>query len=270
MSGRPDDCICWDDSAALPCFPCAREGFDTPNSDPPEETTDTDAYPATVEDTTTLANTRDTDEDLTTVATDGGSRFTLPESGSVVYDKRYGGSVAEALVLKVRPNTAAKDVIVLTDGGVTLAEIHPDYSPDAPVVEVAKVRSIERTLGEEWSVEDVHRAVADGEITSDTLPASMFSETLGEEGSPFYKNIRQRTTDIDGIGVAKTEAITREFDNLTDIEHAVAAFPDNERRFQRCRSKSTLDGTLEIVHALEDVVESASQTTLPGAGGVDQ
>jgi|APHM01.1.fsa_nt_gi hypothetical protein len=48
---RPDDCICWDDTAALPCFPCAREGFDTPNDDPPEHDTDVDAYPATVDST---------------------------------------------------------------------------------------------------------------------------------------------------------------------------------------------------------------------------
>jgi hypothetical protein len=33
--GRPDDCDCgaWNDGLSLPCWPCYRDGFDTPNLD---------------------------------------------------------------------------------------------------------------------------------------------------------------------------------------------------------------------------------------------
>jgi hypothetical protein len=30
-NGRPEDCQCWDADAALPCFPCYRDGFEDPN-----------------------------------------------------------------------------------------------------------------------------------------------------------------------------------------------------------------------------------------------
>ncbi|GGL57779.1 hypothetical protein [Halocalculus aciditolerans] len=29
--GRPNDCVCWDATLDLPCWPCYREGFDTQN-----------------------------------------------------------------------------------------------------------------------------------------------------------------------------------------------------------------------------------------------
>jgi hypothetical protein len=35
-SERPDDCSCWDVSQGLPCFPCYREGFETPNAAEPD------------------------------------------------------------------------------------------------------------------------------------------------------------------------------------------------------------------------------------------
>ena len=35
--GRGDDCDCWDADAALPCWPCYRDGFDVPNPSAGEE-----------------------------------------------------------------------------------------------------------------------------------------------------------------------------------------------------------------------------------------
>jgi len=32
-SERPDDCGCWNSDGDLPCWPCYREGFETPNPD---------------------------------------------------------------------------------------------------------------------------------------------------------------------------------------------------------------------------------------------
>lgn len=32
---RPDDCVCWDADAELPCWPCYRAGFETQNPDEP-------------------------------------------------------------------------------------------------------------------------------------------------------------------------------------------------------------------------------------------
>jgi hypothetical protein len=32
---RPDDCQCWDVDADLPCWPCYRDGFGTPNPETP-------------------------------------------------------------------------------------------------------------------------------------------------------------------------------------------------------------------------------------------
>jgi|APHM01.1.fsa_nt_gi hypothetical protein len=259
---RPTDCICWGDSNDLPCFPCVRSGFSTSSDDPPEDDTDVDNYPASIGDTT--------GEEVAAIATDGGSRFTLPEEGTVVYNKKYGGPVAETLVLQIRPNSAAKDVIILEDDDATVADLYPKYSPDAPVAQVAKVRNIERTLGEEWSVAGVRRAVADGDIPADTVPTTMLSETLGEKGSPFFEEVRQYTEDIDGIGPATTELFTREFDDLADMERAVEVFPYNERRFKRCRRGSNPDALFEMLYAIQDVVAGAPQTTLADAGGVDQ
>jgi hypothetical protein len=190
-----------------------------------------------------------------------------PEEGSIVYDKTRSAPVAEAVILQVREDTTAKDAILSEEKEYTVADVYSTYSPDAAVVEVATARRIERTIGEAWSVEDVRHAVADGEITTNTYPATMFSETLGERGSSFYEQIRRRTEGIDGIGPATTESITREFDNLADIERAVEAFPESERRIKRCRKGNNPDATLTIVLTLEDVVDDASQTTLATAGG---
>lgn len=34
---RPDDCRCWDADQHTPCWPCYREGFETPNPDPGDD-----------------------------------------------------------------------------------------------------------------------------------------------------------------------------------------------------------------------------------------
>jgi hypothetical protein len=43
---RPAGCICWDENASLPCFPCYSRGFRTQNPEPPEADTDPSEYPA--------------------------------------------------------------------------------------------------------------------------------------------------------------------------------------------------------------------------------
>jgi hypothetical protein len=35
-SERPDDCGCWDPDGDLPCWPCYRDGYETPNPDADE------------------------------------------------------------------------------------------------------------------------------------------------------------------------------------------------------------------------------------------
>jgi hypothetical protein len=35
--GRGDDCDCWDADAALPCWPCYRDGFEVPNPEVDED-----------------------------------------------------------------------------------------------------------------------------------------------------------------------------------------------------------------------------------------
>jgi len=47
-SERPDDCECWDVDAELPCWACARDGFDAQN--PAEPAADDADEPVTVED----------------------------------------------------------------------------------------------------------------------------------------------------------------------------------------------------------------------------
>jgi hypothetical protein len=34
MSDRPEDCWCAPEMEDLPCWPCYRDGFETPNPDP--------------------------------------------------------------------------------------------------------------------------------------------------------------------------------------------------------------------------------------------
>lgn len=40
--GRPDDCDCgdWNDGQSLPCWPCYRDGFETPNPNTEEQLTE--------------------------------------------------------------------------------------------------------------------------------------------------------------------------------------------------------------------------------------
>jgi hypothetical protein len=100
---RPDDCICWDDDAALPCFPCARDGFSDPNPTEPESDTDVEAYPATIGGE---ADSSENDPDQA-VADGGTTTFTVPEPGDVVHDRESTHGDDRLLVLGVREETDA-------------------------------------------------------------------------------------------------------------------------------------------------------------------
>lgn len=39
-AARPDDCQCWDADQDLPCWPCARDGFETQNPVEPGASSD--------------------------------------------------------------------------------------------------------------------------------------------------------------------------------------------------------------------------------------
>lgn len=271
---RPDDCICWDDDSSLPCFPCARDGFNTPSDTPPEADTDIEQYPATTSADADTASAVDSDSDSDSstsdepeyvVVTDGGSQFTLPTPGEVAYDKdKTGMHSEEVLVLDVRPDAHAADTQFNGVDGPSVAELNPKYAAAAPVAEVATIRRVERQLGEEWSVEDVRRSDAKAKLRTNTFPVTRLSPRSGRQGSELYQQIRQRTKDVDGIGPATTESIASEFDSVGDIERAIDAFPDTTARlrFERCRKAAHADGTMEIYYALQEAVGAS--------GGDDQ
>jgi hypothetical protein len=193
------------------------------------------------------------------------TRFTLPDPGGIVYNKeKIGTRYDETLILDVRPDSAAEDVVISEESGLTVADVCPRYYTRAPVAEVARVDRIVNAVGEGWSVEDVRPAAAEDELSIEYRPVTMFTTERGEQGSELYQEIRQRTKDVDGIGPATTEDIATEFDGLADIERAVDAFPDTAARlrFERCRKAPHADATFDIYYALQEAVGAA--------GGDDQ
>ena len=182
---RPDDCICWDDSNDLPCFPCRRDGFTDPNPTEPESDTDVEAYPATIGEADSSENEPDQ-----AVATDGGSAstntttFDVPEPGDIVHDRESTHGDDRLLVLGVREETDAGSENI-EQIGATVADVNPEYSPRAPVARCAYYEEIE-DVDPEASIDDV-RAAAELDIFNcysfpvDRLSAGDVEDLGGEE-----------------------------------------------------------------------------------------
>jgi len=167
---RPDDCICWDDTNDLPCFPCARDGFSDPNPTEPESDTDVEAYPATIGGE---ADSSENEPDQA-VATDGGSAstttttFDVPEPGDIVHDRESTHGDDRLLVLGVREETDAGSENI-EQIGATVADVNPEYSPHAPVARCAYYEEIE-DVDPEASIDDVRSAVELDIFNSYTFP----------------------------------------------------------------------------------------------------
>ena len=161
---RPDDCICWDDTNDLPCFPCARDGFSDPNPTEPESDTDVEAYPATIGGE---ADSSENDPDQA-VADGGTTTFTVPEPGDVVHDRESTHGDDRLLVLGVREETDAGSENI-EEIGATVAEVNPEYSPHAPVARCVYYEEIE-DVDPEASIDDVRSAVELDIFNSYTFP----------------------------------------------------------------------------------------------------
>ena len=161
---RPDDCICWDDTNDLPCFPCARDGFSDPNPTEPESDTDVEAYPATIGGE---ADSSENDPDQA-VADGGTTTFTVPEPGDVVHDRESTHGDDRLLVLGVREETDAGSENI-EQIGATVADVNPEYSPHAPVARCAYYEEIE-DVDPEASIDDVRSAVELDIFNSYTFP----------------------------------------------------------------------------------------------------
>ena len=182
---RPDDCICWDDDAALPCFPCARDGFSDPNPTEPESDTDVEAYPATIGEADSSENEPDQ-----AVATDGGSAstntttFTVPEPGDVVRDCETTHGDDRLLVLGVNEETSAGSEYI-KEIGKTVAEVNPEYSPRAPIARCVYYEEVE-DVDPQAALDDVRSAVeldifSDYSFPVDRLSAGDVDAAGGDE-----------------------------------------------------------------------------------------
>jgi hypothetical protein len=186
--GRPDDCICWDDDAALPCFPCARDGFSDPNPSEPEADTDVAAYPATI------GEADSTDSENQAVATDGGedgdptlgdfiadggrTKFTVPEPGEIVRDRdRDRGDGDQLLVITATENTISADEYI-EQLDATVADVNPKYSPLAPTATCVYVDEID-AFDPEATLEEIRHAIADGDLRSYTFPVDRLASGSG-------------------------------------------------------------------------------------------
>jgi len=166
---RPDDCICWDDTNDLPCFPCARDGFSDPNPTEPESDTDVEAYPATIGGE---ADSSENEPDQA-VADGGTTTFTVPEPGDVVHDRESTHGDDRLLVLGVREETDAGSENI-EQIGATVADVNPEYSPHAPVARCAYYEEIE-DVDPEASIDDVRSAVELDIFNSYTFPVDRLS-----------------------------------------------------------------------------------------------
>jgi len=175
--GRPDDCICWDDTTDLPCFPCARDGFSDPNPAEPESDTDVDNYPATIGEADSTDSDTDTESDHA-VATDGGANtstttFDVPEPGDIVHDRESTHGDDRLLVLSVREKTdAGSEYIEQIDASV--ADVNPEYSPRAPVARCVYYEEVE-DVDPEASMDDVRSAAELDVFNSYSFPVDRLS-----------------------------------------------------------------------------------------------
>lgn len=108
--------------------------------------------------------------------TDGG-RYILPGVGDTVVDREDGDRL---VVINVDAHTTADEEVLPECGGLTVAELNPEYDATAPLVEAVYVETVDNTL-EGWrSVEDLIDAVEFGALESYTFPADRLATV--EEG----------------------------------------------------------------------------------------
>lgn len=162
---RPSDCICWNADADLPCWPCAREGFNTQN--PAEPAADDSDH------------TEEADEAATLEAfADGGTADALPAPGDEVRDREEGDRL---VVVETHADTTAAEYEIAALEDATVAEVNDRWSPDAPVVEAVYLEDAEDTLDGWRSVEDLRDAVAFDALRAYSFPADRLAALPGGE-----------------------------------------------------------------------------------------
>ena len=107
------------------------------------------------------------------VLADGG-RYVLPGPDTVVEDRDKGDRL---VVLNTHPTTTAAARTL--DNDRTVAELNPEYDPDAPVVECCYVDEIVDRVDEWRDVSDLRAAVDSGELSKYDFPVDRL--TVAEE-----------------------------------------------------------------------------------------
>jgi hypothetical protein len=108
---------------------------------------------------------------------DGGSRYILPSVGTRVRD-RDDEDGEDLLVVDVSDTPADERTIDAIDA--TVADVNPEYDPDAPTVEAVYLDELEHALDGGWrSVEDVKDAISFDAVRSYTFPADRLASTSG-------------------------------------------------------------------------------------------
>jgi hypothetical protein len=86
-------------------------------------------------------------DDEAAIVTDGGRSFILPDVGTEVVDREQvdqGDETPTAVVVAIHPTTTASD-FVIRGLDATVADVNPDWSDIAPVVEVVFREALAKT-----------------------------------------------------------------------------------------------------------------------------
>lgn len=119
-----------------------------------------------------IVNTPDDADEVREAFADGG--FELPNAGDWVRDLDAGDDL---IVIDTDTTTPAEEVTLPDVGGLTVADLNPEYEPTAPVVKAVYVDAAEKKLDGWRSVEDLIDAVEFGAITAHTFPADRLTAT---------------------------------------------------------------------------------------------
>jgi len=111
------------------------------------------------------------------IETDGG-QCRLPAVGDRVVDREDGDRL---VVINVDAHTTADEEVLPECGGLTVAELNPEYDATAPLVEAVYVETVDNTLQGWRSVEDLIDAVEFGALEDYTFPADRLG-TVEEDG----------------------------------------------------------------------------------------
>ena len=127
----------------------------------------------------TRSSNRDSDivktpEEAAEAFADGG--YSVPSVGSTVQDRDDGD---ELIVVDTHPEQRAGDHVLESVGGLTVAELNPEYDASAPVVEAVYQTEIRSTLDNWRSVEDLRDAVEFDAIEAYSFPADRLTTVYG-------------------------------------------------------------------------------------------